>query len=69
MKSTINRVAGYRIMLNMNQKDMAGYLGITSQSYSNKERGMRKFSDEEKLKLKELFRKIDSDLTIDAIFF
>lgn len=69
MEDTINKVAGYRTMLNMSQKDMASYLEITPQSYSNKERGVRRFNDEEKLKLKRLFRKIDSDLTIDAIFF
>lgn len=56
-------------MLNFSQKDIAKYLNITPQSYSNKERGFRNFNDDEKMKLKKLFNKIDSDLTIDDIFF
>lgn len=69
MEQSINRVAGYRAMLNMSQKDMANYLDISPQSYSNKERGIRIFNDQEKLKLKKLFREVDPELTIDTIFF
>lgn len=69
MERTINRVAGYRTMLKMSQKEMAQYLEISPQSYSNKERGFRKFTDKEKLDLKKLFIKIDSKITIDTIFF
>lgn len=69
MSKTINKVAGYRAMLGMSQKEIANYLGITSQSYSNKERGTRFFTDEEKVLLKELFQKADSSLTIDSLFF
>lgn len=69
VQNTVNRVAGYRAMLNKSQKDMAEYLSITPQSYSNKERGFRNFNDEEKIKLKELYKMIDPDLTIDTIFF
>jgi len=69
MNETINKVAGYRAMLEMSQKEVADYLGITSQSYSNKERGIRSFNDKEKVMLKELFQKANSDLTIDSIFF
>lgn len=53
----------------MSQKEMAQYLEISPQSYSNKERGFRKFTDKEKLDLKKLFIKIDSKITIDTIFF
>jgi len=56
-------------MLGLTQKEVAKYLGITSQSYSNKERGYRPFKDKEKVKLKMLFQKVDSSLTIDSIFF
>lgn len=69
MDYIFNKVAGYRVMLNFSQKDIAKYLNITPQSYSNKERGFRNFNDDEKMKLKKLFNKIDSDLTIDDIFF
>lgn len=69
MRETFNKVSGYRNMLGLTQREVAAYLGITSQSYSNKERGYRGFSDDEKVKLKKLFQRIDSSLTIDSIFF
>lgn len=69
MTSKINKVAGYRAMLGMSQKEIATYLGITSQSYSNKETGKRYFNDKEKVKIKELFNRIDETLKIDDIFF
>lgn len=65
----INKVAGYRRMLGMTQKEIASYLDITSQSYSNKERGRTSFNDQEKMKLKKLFNKIDNKFTIGEIFF
>jgi len=65
----IKKVAGYRNMLDMTQKEMAIYLGITSQNYSNKENCRTSFNDQEKIKLKKLFNKIDENLTIDDIFF
>lgn len=69
MEMDINKVSGYRTMLNLTQQQMANHLGITSQTYSNKERGQRSFTDNEKLKIKKLFQKIDINLTIDDIFF
>lgn len=69
MKLKKNRIAGYRVYLGMTQKDIASYLNISPQSYSNKEKGYRAFNDQEKMKLKTLFQQIDSELTIDEIFF
>lgn len=69
MKIKKNKIAGYRVHLGMTQKDIARYLKISVQSYSNKENGNRNFNDQEKIKLKALFQQIDSDLTIDKIFF
>ena len=69
MRTKINKVAGYRAMLGLTQRDIAKKLGISSQSYSNKENGRTPFSDKEKIKLKILFSEIDGSLTIDDIFF
>lgn len=69
MKPKINRIAGYRAMLRLTQKDLANKLGISAQSYSNKENGRTPFNDLEKIKLKEIFTQIDKSLTIDDIFF
>lgn len=66
---TKNTVKGYRNMLNMTQEDMAELLGITKQSYHNKERGQTQFTDSQRLKIKELFKTIKADITIDEIFY
>ena len=69
MRTKINKVAGYRAMLGLTQRDIAKKLWISSQSYSNKENGRTSFSDKEKIKLKIIFSEIDGSLTIDDIFF
>ena len=48
---------------------MADYLGITPQSYSNKERKETAFNDAEKKKIKELLNSYFPSITIDEIFF
>lgn len=63
------KVRGYRTMLNLRQDQIAELIGISKQSYSLKERGKIRFSDDEKKKMKELFKNIRSDITIDEIFF
>lgn len=65
----MNRIAGYRVTLGMNQGDLAKKLGISRQAYSEKERGNIPFKDSEKEYMKELFRNVDSSVTIDKIFF
>lgn len=68
-KRNINKIAGYRGMLGMTQKEMADYLGILPQSYSNKERGETPFKDDEKRKIKEILTPYFPGITIDEIFF
>lgn len=65
----INKMAGYRGNLGMTQRQMADYLGITPQSYSNKERKETAFNDAEKKKIKELLNSYFPSITIDEIFF
>ena len=69
MRVQLNKVAGYRAMLGLKQRDIAAKLNISSQSYSNKENGKNNFNDQEKIILKKLFSQIDKNLTIDDIFF
>lgn len=68
-KKTLNKVAGYRAMLGLNQTELGQYLGISKQAYSNKETGKRNFNDIEKAKIKELIAEHIPDITIDDIFF
>lgn len=65
----LNKIAGYRVMLGLTQRDIADKLNISSQSYSNKETGKTSFNDKEKIILKEFFNEIDNSLTIDDLFF
>ncbi|SLM85392.1 helix-turn-helix transcriptional regulator [Vagococcus fluvialis] len=65
----MNRVAGYRVALKLKQSDMANKLNISRQAYSEKERGNVPFKDSEKIFLKELFKQVDSNVTIDLLFF
>lgn len=65
----MRKIAGYRVMMNMTQKDIADYLSISRQAYSEKERGNIPFNDREKQLLKRLFITIDSNISIDSLFF
>lgn len=65
----LNKIAGYRNMLQMNQTKMGELLGISKQAYSKKERGIVKFNDKEKLIIKNLILPYFPDISIDELFF
>lgn len=65
----MKKIAGYRKMLDLTQKDMANKLGISKQSYWLKENGKVAFSDKEKLQIKNEVKEIIPDITIDNLFF
>lgn len=64
-----DRIKGYRYMLGFTQKQMSEELGISKQSYHNKENGIVSFKDTEKVKFKMLVNQFNPELTIDDIFF
>ncbi|PCD84782.1 hypothetical protein CNQ87_10595 [Lysinibacillus fusiformis] len=64
-----NKIFGYRRMLGMTQKDMAGQFQVSLQAYWQKENGRIPFSDKEKRIFKDLLKTIFPDITIDEIFF
>lgn len=65
----INRVKGYRNMMGLTQKMLANKLNISPQALSAKENGRRNFNDTEKMYLLNFFKEIDSDLTMEKLFF
>ncbi|MGM7556959.1 helix-turn-helix domain-containing protein [Aerococcus christensenii] len=65
----INKVAGYRKMLNMTQNQIAKELGISFASYNAKENQKNEFKDTEKKKLLDILKKADPTLTIERLFF
>ena len=68
-RAIMQRIKGYRVMLNLSQQDVAKELGISRQSYWSKENGRTSFNDKEKTKIRDLFRKTGIPVTIDSLFF
>lgn len=64
-----DKLAGYRAMLNMTQKDFAELLKVTNQTYSKKENGQIPFKPKEMEILKNYIKETYTDVTIDSIFF
>lgn len=63
------KVAGYRKMLGMTQKEMAQQFNISTQAYWQKEKGKTPFSDKEKILFKNKLKPLFPNITIDEIFF
>jgi len=69
MKQRKNKIAGYRVMMGKNQKEFSELLNMSPQSYGLKERGKRPFKDGEKKKIKDLFSKINPEISYEELFF
>ena len=65
----INKVQAYRKALSKSQKYIADMLNISVVMYSKKERKVTPFTDIEKVKLLNYFRKYFKNETIDSLFF
>ena len=68
MKKNI-KLKTLRMLYNLKQSDLANLLKIGNATYTNKENGKYEFTDKEKLAIKEYFKNIGTDLTIDELFF
>lgn len=65
----INKIQAYRKTLGVTQKEMSKFLNISEVMYSRKERRLTPFTDIEKVKLLNYFKKYFKDETIDSLFF
>lgn len=65
----MNRVAGYRKMLGLTQKEVAKSLDITEATYRNKEKGRTSFKDYEMNLFVRLIKSKDPNIKIEDIFF
>ena len=64
------KIKKYREQLGMTQQEMADELGLSRQNYHQKENNLRKWSDSDKVNIRELLRKkLDPALTIDELFY
>lgn len=64
-----NKIRGYRNMLGLTQEQLGKELGMSKQTYHNKEVGRNSFTDEEKMTFKKLLLPLFPDITIEDIFF
>lgn len=66
----MNKVLGYRKMINKTQKEMAKEFNVSEQTYRNKEKGKVEFKKEEMLKFKKILVANGlKNITMDDIFF
>ncbi|WP_105965597.1 helix-turn-helix transcriptional regulator [Staphylococcus chromogenes] len=66
----MNKVLGYRKMLNKTQREIAELIGVSEQTFRNKEKGKVSFKKEEMVKFKNFLEESGlHDVTIEKIFF
>ena len=65
----INKGQAYRKTLGLKQREMSELLNISVVMYSKKERRITAFTDVEKVKLLNHFKKYFPNETIDSLFF
>ena len=56
-------------MVGLTQQELASKLGISVQSYRNKEKGRVAFKDSEKIFIRELFGRVVKGITLEDLFF
>lgn len=62
-------ISRYRKAIGFTQKTMAEKFGISTQAYYRKEKGHTPFNDSEKIVLREMFREINPNITLEELFF
>ena len=63
------KVKGYRNIAGLTQAELARKLGISVQSYRNKEKGRVAFKDSEKVIIRDLISITIKGIKVDDIFF
>ncbi|MBD3950039.1 helix-turn-helix transcriptional regulator [Tuanshanicoccus lijuaniae] len=61
-------VSRYRRYTGLTQEQLAKLIGISTNSYSNKERGITPFTYHEMVKIRGVFRDYFPNITMDEIF-
>lgn len=65
----MSKLKGYRVMIGLTQKELSDKLGISLQSYNNKETGKNAFNDRERLAIRDMVKQVKPDITIDELFY
>lgn len=69
MNGKVNKIAGYRTMVGLFQKDIAKALGVSLQAYNAKENKKTAFKDSEKVIFTQLVNAKLPKITLSDIFF
>lgn len=64
-----SKIKGYRNFLGLTQEQLGEKLGISKQSYNNKENGKTAFTDSEKILIKNMLVEHFPKITLEDIFF
>ena len=67
--SKLDKIAGYRKMLNLTQDDMANLLGISLSSYNKRENGHIDFSDKQKIIIRDIITRHFPNENMESLFF
>ena len=67
--SKLDKIAGYRKMLNLTQDDMANLLGISLSSYNKRENGRVDFSDKQKIIIRDIITRHFPNENMESLFF
>lgn len=67
MSDGIKKIKGYRVMLGLTQEEMAKKLGVTLRTYFDKENGIRPFTIDELIKIKDLCNKNAITVSLDDL--
>lgn len=67
--SKLDKIAGYRKMLNLTQDDMANLLGISLSSYNKREKGHVDFSDKQKIIIRDIITRHFPNENMESLFF
>lgn len=65
----VNKVAGYRKMVNKSQQEMADELGLSINGYRRKEKGVVEFKRSEMTRFTDIVRSVIPSITELEIFF
>lgn len=67
--SKLDKITGYRKMLNLTQNDMANLLGISLSAYNKRENGHVDFSDKQKIIIRDMITRYFPSENIESLFF
>jgi ps3 protein 14-like transcriptional regulator len=67
--SKLDKITGYRRMLNLTQKDMANLLGISLSAYNKRENGYIDFSDKQKIIIRDIITRYFPNENMESLFF